>query len=127
MFQMHAALLWTISDFSAYANLSRWSTKGEYACPCCNKETTSCWLKHSRKQSYLGHCRFLPSGHKFRKDKVSFDSSQEVRLKPKLLSRTEMLLQLESEGILTQYKRDDLKERHRRQVENEKAGHRTHS
>lgn len=33
MFKLHAALLWIISDFPAYANLSRWSTKGEKACP----------------------------------------------------------------------------------------------
>ena len=33
MFQMYAALLWTISDFFAYTNLSGWSTKGEYTCP----------------------------------------------------------------------------------------------
>ncbi|GJR54395.1 uncharacterized protein Tco_1404916 [Tanacetum coccineum] len=26
-FEMHASLLWTISDYPAYANLSRWSTK----------------------------------------------------------------------------------------------------
>ena len=38
-FRMHATLLWTISDFPAYANLSGWSTKGRFACPCCNKET----------------------------------------------------------------------------------------
>ncbi|KAI9195928.1 hypothetical protein LWI28_019482 [Acer negundo] len=30
-FNMCAALLWTISDFSAYANLSGWSTKGDDA------------------------------------------------------------------------------------------------
>ena len=30
-FQMRAALLWTISDFPAHANLSRWSTKGHFA------------------------------------------------------------------------------------------------
>ncbi|XP_028086513.1 uncharacterized protein LOC114287384 [Camellia sinensis] len=28
MFQLYAVLLWTINDFPAYANLSRWSTKG---------------------------------------------------------------------------------------------------
>ena len=39
MFQLHAALLWTINDFPAYANLSGWSTKGEYACPICNTNT----------------------------------------------------------------------------------------
>ncbi|XP_071905814.1 uncharacterized protein [Coffea arabica] len=32
-FQLHVALLWIISDFPGYAMLSRWSTKGEYACP----------------------------------------------------------------------------------------------
>ncbi|KAM3305381.1 hypothetical protein P3S67_012247 [Capsicum chacoense] len=30
-FCMRAALLWTINDFSAYANLSGWSTKGALA------------------------------------------------------------------------------------------------
>ncbi|KAK9088931.1 hypothetical protein Scep_028013 [Stephania cephalantha] len=36
MFKLHAALLWTISDFPAYAYLSGWSTKGKFACPCSN-------------------------------------------------------------------------------------------
>ena len=38
-FQMHAAVLWTICDFFAYANLLGWSTEGEKACPSCNKDT----------------------------------------------------------------------------------------
>ena len=38
-FTLHAPLLWTINDFLAYANLSGWSTKGKFACPCCNKNT----------------------------------------------------------------------------------------
>ena len=29
MFKSHAALLWTISDFLAYANLCGWSIKGK--------------------------------------------------------------------------------------------------
>ncbi|XP_028061586.1 uncharacterized protein LOC114265045 [Camellia sinensis] len=101
MFQLHAALLWTISDFPAYANLSGWSTKGEYACPCCNVKTQSYWLKHGRKYSYMSHRRFLPVNHKFRKDKVSFDGSREWRLKPQILFGFEMLHQLESEGVLS--------------------------
>ncbi|GMI78906.1 hypothetical protein HRI_001559900 [Hibiscus trionum] len=40
-FNLRAALLWTINDFPAYANLSRWSTKGRYACPCCAAQTCS--------------------------------------------------------------------------------------
>ncbi|KAF7153203.1 hypothetical protein RHSIM_Rhsim01G0080000 [Rhododendron simsii] len=110
MFQMHVALMWTINDFPAYANLSGWSTKGKFACPSCNKNTVSCWLKHGKKQSYRGHRRFLPSDHKFRKDRVSFDGTWEWKSKPKPLSGSELLNQIESEGILTQYKIFDLKE-----------------
>ncbi|PHU03277.1 hypothetical protein BC332_28528 [Capsicum chinense] len=40
-FKMHVAVLWTINDFSAYGNLSRWSTKGYMACPTCNKDASS--------------------------------------------------------------------------------------
>jgi len=41
MFQLHACLLWTVSDFLAYSNLFGWSTKGKYACPCCQANTDS--------------------------------------------------------------------------------------
>ncbi|KAL4563992.1 hypothetical protein LXL04_028041 [Taraxacum kok-saghyz] len=34
-FKMHAALMWTISDFPGYSMLSRWKTKGKFACPLC--------------------------------------------------------------------------------------------
>ncbi|OMO57751.1 Transposon, En/Spm-like protein [Corchorus capsularis] len=34
-FQLRAALMWTISDFPAYAMLSGWSTHGRLACPYC--------------------------------------------------------------------------------------------
>ena len=56
---MRAALLWTISDFPAYANLSGWSTKGRFACPHCNKKTHHHRLKHWSKYCYMGHHRFL--------------------------------------------------------------------
>ena len=49
MFQMYALLKWTISDFSRYANLLRWSTKGELACSCCIKDTCSRWLNKGGK------------------------------------------------------------------------------
>lgn len=65
MFQLRAALLWTINDFPAYANLSGWSTKGKYACLCCNKETSSFSLQHGSKFCYWGHRRLLERGHKF--------------------------------------------------------------
>ncbi|XP_020262530.1 uncharacterized protein LOC109838504 [Asparagus officinalis] len=46
-FYVRAALLWTISDFPVFAMLSRWSTKGKLACPCCNYDTCSQYLKYT--------------------------------------------------------------------------------
>jgi hypothetical protein len=78
-------VLWTINDFPAYAMMSGWSTKGALACPCCNKETCSKWLKYGHKHCYMGHRRFLPLGHPWRKNKSSFDNQKENRLVPKPL------------------------------------------
>ncbi|XP_043714726.1 uncharacterized protein LOC122663086 [Telopea speciosissima] len=94
-FKLNACLLWTINDFPAYAVLSGWSTKGVFACPCCNKNTTSRWLKYGRKHYYLGHRRFLPQGHRFRRDKKSFDGYEEHELQPKPLSGYDILEELE--------------------------------
>lgn len=77
MFQMRAALIWTINDFPAYANLSGWSTKGEYACPNCNSDSKSIWLKNGRKWSYGSSRRFLPYDHKYQKDSKSFNGKRE--------------------------------------------------
>ncbi|XP_039117866.1 uncharacterized protein LOC120253629 [Dioscorea cayenensis subsp. rotundata] len=54
-FNIRTALLWTINDFPAYANLSRWSTKGKYACPCCAAKTSSQWLTNGQKFCYMAH------------------------------------------------------------------------
>ncbi|XP_042515263.1 uncharacterized protein LOC122089606 [Macadamia integrifolia] len=94
-FNLKACLLWTINDFPAYAVLSGWSTKGAYACPCCNSETSSRWLKYGKKHCYLGHRRFLPQEHRFRRDKRSFDGHEEHRLQPKQLSGNDILEHLQ--------------------------------
>jgi len=47
-FQLYALILWTINDFSAYENLSGWSTKGKFACPCCNEDTWSLSLPNGK-------------------------------------------------------------------------------
>ncbi|CAN1121606.1 hypothetical protein LINPERHAP2_LOCUS866 [Linum perenne] len=90
-FQLHAALLWTINDFPAYGNLSGWSTKGYLACPVCNKETSSQRL--TDKIGYLGHRRFLPIQHRWRKDK-KFNGQREIRLPPPFLMGDDVLAQL---------------------------------
>jgi len=69
---MHAALIGTINDFSAYEILSGWSTKGKLACPSCHKFTHSIRLPNSSKQAYMGHRRFLPKKLTWRKKKDWF-------------------------------------------------------
>ncbi|XP_074560392.1 uncharacterized protein LOC141816527, partial [Curcuma longa] len=72
-FQMKAALLWTISDFPAYAMLSGWSTHGRLACPYCMEHTKSFQLQCGRKASWFdSHRQFLPSDHPFRRQAYKF-------------------------------------------------------
>ncbi|XP_042952181.1 uncharacterized protein LOC122289264 [Carya illinoinensis] len=68
-FMLHAALLWTINDFPTYGNLSGWSTKGKLACSSCNADTNSNWLIYGRIHCYMGHRRFLPPDHMWRRRK----------------------------------------------------------
>ncbi|XP_027769946.1 uncharacterized protein LOC114075965 [Solanum pennellii] len=93
-FLMHATLLWTISDFPALAMLSGWSTKGRWACPTCNHNTCSQYLKHSLKMCYLGHRTFLPPDHPFRRDKRSFNGKKEHKVAPTPLSGARILEEL---------------------------------
>ncbi|XP_074363733.1 uncharacterized protein LOC141704386 [Apium graveolens] len=78
-FNLRASLLWTISDFPGLAMLSGWSTKGRLACPVCNYETSSMYLKHSRKMCYMDHRRFLHPEHPWRLDKRKFNGQIELR------------------------------------------------
>jgi len=48
-FNLRVALHSTTSDFPAYANLSGWSTKGRFTCPCCARDTHSMWLENGHK------------------------------------------------------------------------------
>ncbi|XP_048502914.2 uncharacterized protein LOC104883277 [Beta vulgaris subsp. vulgaris] len=88
-FNMRAMLLWTISDFPAYADLSGWSTKGGYACPSCHKHTHRTSLMS--KGGYLRHRRWLPSNHKWRIDRKSFDNTREKDSAPVPLTGDEIL------------------------------------
>lgn len=94
-FTMRASVLWTISDFPGYANLSGWSTKGALACPICNKDTQSLWLKHSGKHCYMGTRRFLEKDHQFRKDSRCFDGTEEFRDPPARQTGSSILADLD--------------------------------
>ncbi|GKD86285.1 transposon, En/Spm-like protein, partial [Tanacetum coccineum] len=79
MFCLKAAVHSTIFDFPGYANLSRWSTKGEYACPVCAFDKSSNWIEHGRKWCYMGHRRWLQHDHCWHKDTKSFDEDENLR------------------------------------------------
>jgi hypothetical protein len=91
-FILKAAVMWTINDFPAYANLSGWSTKGFLACPVCNKDTSSQGLRS--KICYMGHRRWLSKNHPWRKSPELFNNEVETGRPPKELSGDDILLQL---------------------------------
>ncbi|KAL4581922.1 hypothetical protein LXL04_006456 [Taraxacum kok-saghyz] len=79
-FQMRAVLLWTISDFPAYAMLSGWSTQGYLACPYCSDKSGSSRLEKGRKTCWFDcHRKYLRKGHPFKNDKVNFKKNQTVK------------------------------------------------
>ncbi|XP_026445460.1 uncharacterized protein LOC113346086 [Papaver somniferum] len=91
-FRMHAALLWTINDFPAYAKMSGWSTHGYLACPICNEDAPS--IKLRSKIGYVRHRRYLPPGHSWR-DSKCHDGTREHKGPPKELTGDGLLAQME--------------------------------
>ncbi|XP_074358477.1 uncharacterized protein LOC141697823 [Apium graveolens] len=87
-FILRASILWTISDFPGYAMLSGWGTKGYLGCPVCNYETSSMYLKYSKKMCYMNHRKFLDPDHKWRFDKRRFNGQIEMGQPPAILSGT---------------------------------------
>ena len=90
-FNLRATVLWTISDFPGYAMLSGWSTKGKLACPVCHYETSSMYLKNSKKMCYMSHRKFLDVDHKWRFDKKRFNGEIELGTCPDPLTGTEIM------------------------------------
>ncbi|XP_052193807.1 uncharacterized protein LOC127802149 [Diospyros lotus] len=96
MFNMRAALMWTIGDFPGLGNLSGWNTHTSSACPTCNFDSVAHRLSHSRKWSFMGHRRFLEPNHIFGFNRVHFDGNTEFRNPPVALSGSEIFKQLEN-------------------------------
>ena len=71
--------------------MSGYSVKGYFACPICGENTCSKRLEHGRKIFYMGHRRFLPQAHRFRKQKKAFNGEAEHVRAPKPLSGAEVL------------------------------------
>ena len=85
-FNMLVVLLGTINDISAYENLVGCTVKGYNACPYCSVDTTKCRLKHSRKNAYIGHRRWLSYDHEFCDPYKAFDNTIEREFALKLLN-----------------------------------------
>ena len=70
-FKLKAPLFITITNLPGLGSLSRQVTKGYKGCVVCLDGTSTKFLKHSKKIVYMGHHRFLPSTHPYRKKNPS--------------------------------------------------------
>jgi hypothetical protein len=70
MFNLRAIVLWCIHDYPALSILSRRTTRGYFASIHCDKNPLSYALMN--KIGYIGHYRFLPIGHRLRRNNEYF-------------------------------------------------------
>ena len=82
-FDLHALLFVTINYWPALSNLSGQANKGYRACTHCSDGTDSIYLDNCKKNVYLGHRRFLLSGHPVRKKGKHFKGEADHRTKPR--------------------------------------------
>nr|XP_017221555.1 PREDICTED: uncharacterized protein LOC108198305 [Daucus carota subsp. sativus] len=76
-FHMRAALMWTISDFPALAQLKGWSTKGKCGCLVCLGSVKGFQLKNCGKPCWYGTNRiFLNENDSLRKKGPKFASTE---------------------------------------------------
>ncbi|XP_062094208.1 uncharacterized protein LOC133800269 [Humulus lupulus] len=116
MFKLRAAVLWTISDFPAYAYLSGWSTAGKLACPVCLEDTRS--RRITDKQCFMGHRCYLKRNHAWRKSK-EYDGSTELRGPPRTFTGDDILKKLDEIPIHTPGKASSNSSRKRKRGEKE--------
>ncbi|CAM8956964.1 unnamed protein product [Rhodiola kirilowii] len=67
------------------------SIKGYKACPVCGEGTHARYLSNCRKMVYMGHRRFLPRHHPYRRKKASFNGETEHGIEPQSASGDEIL------------------------------------
>ncbi|KAI5342813.1 hypothetical protein L3X38_010689 [Prunus dulcis] len=95
-FTLRAALMWTINDFPAYGNLSGCVVKGYKACPICGDDTPSHRLKNGHKICYIGHRKWLPINHPYRRQHAAFNGKPEYGIPPEPLTGEEVLHMVEN-------------------------------
>ncbi|KAI5350405.1 hypothetical protein L3X38_003296 [Prunus dulcis] len=90
-FTLRCVLLWIVNDFPAYGNLSGCVVKGYKACPICGDDTPSHRLKNGHKICYIGHRKWLPINHPYRRQSAAFNGKPEYGTPPKPLNGEEVL------------------------------------
>ena len=90
-FLLRGILLWTISDYPAYGNLSGNIIKGYNGCPICVDQTKATRLVNYRKCVVMRHRRWLPPHHPYRRKKQDFDNTVEKEIAPVPLTGEEVL------------------------------------
>ncbi|KAI5334513.1 hypothetical protein L3X38_024646 [Prunus dulcis] len=95
-FTLKAALMWTINDFPAYGNLSGCVVKGYKACPICGDDRPSHRLKNGHKICYIGHRKWLPINHPYRRQRAAFNGKPEYGIPPEPLTGEEVLHMVEN-------------------------------
>jgi hypothetical protein len=91
-FALRAAIIWCIHDFPALHTLSGRITAGYQACVRCDKDPCSKRIRN--KICFIGHRRFLPPNHRWRRSK-EFNGETEPREKPAEFTKEELQQQLE--------------------------------
>ncbi|XP_066341736.1 uncharacterized protein [Miscanthus floridulus] len=115
-FDLCAAVLWCIHDYPALGVLLGRITKGYYACIYCNRDPLSRSLR--KKICYIGHRRYLPKTHKWRRS-LAFDGHRENQIEPAKLTVDETLEALERVKDVSPGKPEGSKKRKRGQKDQE--------
>jgi hypothetical protein len=78
-----AVLIATITDLPGRGSLSGEKTKGYTGCVECLDDTDAVQLPNNSKIVCMGHRRFLPKDHPYRRNRKDFNGTIEKRLAPK--------------------------------------------
>jgi hypothetical protein len=92
-FQLHAVFLWSIHDYPGYGTMSGRSTKGYYTCV--HYDVNLCYKPLTKKIGYIGHRRFLPKDHPYRRSKL-FNGKAEPGDPPRKYTREERAKKLKT-------------------------------
>ena len=86
-----AVLIATITDLPGQGSLSGEKTKGYTGCVECLDDTDAVNLPNNSKIVYMGHRRFLPKDHPYRRNRKDFKSEQKAILDQKHLTYSSTL------------------------------------